>query len=91
LFVAGPGREAQAERDRKAAVNFLRLFWRVARQVFHETTGTLFLLFAFVDASASWREWRHGNALWAAGLAAGLSLAMVVFGMRSFRDARRLG
>jgi len=72
-------------------VSFLRFFWRVSRQVFHEVTGTLFLLFAFVDGAAGWRPWRQGDSLWAAALAASLSLLMVVFGVRSFRDARRLG
>jgi hypothetical protein len=72
-------------------VSFLRLFWRVTRQVFYEVTGTLFLLFAFVDGAAGWRQWRQGDALWAAGLAAGFSLLLTLFGLRSFRDARRLG
>jgi F0F1-type ATP synthase membrane subunit c/vacuolar-type H+-ATPase subunit K len=72
-------------------VNFLRLLWRVSRQVFHEVTGTLFLLFAFVDGAAGWREWRQGNARWAAALAVGFALLLTAFGVRSFRDARRLG
>ncbi len=39
----------------------LRVLWRVIRQLFHETTGALFGLFAIFGVVVAWREWKHGS------------------------------
>lgn len=69
---------------------FLKAFWRATRQVFHETTGTLFLLLALWGASAVWRNWRRGPPLWPMWLAVGYVVMMAAFGLTSFRMARRV-
>ena len=72
------------------AREFLRAGWRAARQVFHETTGALFVLFAAVGAAAAWREWHKGSAPWLIALATGFALMMAAFAGASFRNARRV-
>ncbi len=73
-----------------AAGPFLRTLWRIARQLFHETTGALFILFAAVGAASAWREWHKGAAQWLVALAIGFSLMMVIFAVASFSSARRV-
>ena len=74
---------------RSAAVT-LRLLWRVARQLFHETTGALFGIFAAWAGYAAWKQWRRGPALWIMGLAIAYAVTMAVFAVTSFRRARRV-
>ncbi len=74
----------------RAAEGFLRVLLRIARQLFHETTGALFFLFAIVGATAAWREWQKGSAQWLVGLAIGFTLMMAAFAVASFRSARRV-
>ncbi len=72
-----------------AAGGFSRTFARIARQVFHETTGTVFFLFALAAGVAAWREWHKGSAQWLVALSVGFALMMAAFGVASFRSARR--
>ena len=74
----------------KAAGVFLRACMRVARQLFHETTGTLFFLFAVLGGLAAWREWQKGSAQWLVGVSAGFALMMAAFAVAAFRSARRI-
>ncbi len=67
-----------------------RTLLRVSRQVFHETTGALFGLFAFSAATSAWRGWHRGSAEWIAAMAAGFSLMMAAFAVSAFRSARRV-
>jgi len=69
---------------------FFRVLWRAARQVFHETTGTVFLLLAVSWALAALRQWRHGSAPWLWVICGSFALMLVVFGLTSFRSARRV-
>jgi uncharacterized membrane protein YhiD involved in acid resistance len=73
---------------------FLAALWRVARQLFHEATGALFLAFALGGALSTWRQWRHAPAgaarIWAVGLAALFTAMMGAFSVASFRSARRV-
>jgi hypothetical protein len=71
-------------------VGFFRLLWRAARQVFHETTGTVFLLLAVSWTAATLRLWRHGSARWALVASACFALMLIAFGLTSFRSARRV-
>ena len=73
----------------QGAGTFLRTLLRVARQVFHETAGAMFLFFALVGAITAWREWQKGSAQWQVGLTVGFALMMAAFGVASFRSARR--
>jgi hypothetical protein len=68
----------------------LRVFWRVARQLFHEFTGALFGVFAIYGAFVAWKEWKHRPALWIAGFIIIYALMMAVFAFTSFRRARRV-
>jgi hypothetical protein len=68
----------------------LRVFWRVTRQLFHEATGALFVVFAAWAAYAAWKQWKHGPALWLIGFAIVYAIMMAVFGLVSFRRARRV-
>jgi hypothetical protein len=71
-------------------VGFFRALWRAVRQVFHETTGTMFFLLAFTWASATLRLWRHGSAAWVWVVCGSFGIMMVIFGLTSFRLARRV-
>jgi hypothetical protein len=68
----------------------LRVIWRVTREVFHETTGALFGLFAIFGLVVAWREWKHGSILWIMGVAIGYAIMMAAFAFGSFRRARRV-
>ncbi len=74
----------------RAIVVTLRTFWRVARQLFHETTGALFGLFAAWAAFAAWKQWRQRPALWLMALAIAYAIMMAAFAFASFRRARRV-
>lgn len=69
---------------------FLKALWRATRQVFHETTGTLFLLLALSGAASALRNWQHGPPLWPMWMALGYTLMMAGFGISSLRMARRV-
>ncbi len=73
-----------------STLNFLRVLWRVTRQVFHETVGALFFFFSVFGGTAAWRQWQRGTALWAAALASGFTVMMFLLGVSSFRSARRV-
>lgn len=73
-----------------AAGTLLRTLLRVARQLFHEVTGSLFVLFAVIGSVSAWRTWEKGAAQWKVGLAIGFALMMAAFAVASFRSARRV-
>lgn len=73
-----------------AARNFLRVLWRAARELFHEVTGTLFFLIAVSAIQSAWRAWHRGAGQWLVGVSAGYALLMILFGVMSFRDSRRV-
>ena len=72
------------------ARGFFSAVWRAARQLFHETVGTLFFLIALSAFQSAWRVWNRGAAHWLIELSAGYGLLMVCFGVLSFRDSRRV-
>ncbi len=73
-----------------AAGPFLRTLWRIARQLFHETTGALFIVFTAVGAASAWREWHKGSAPWLVAVPLGFAVLMVIFAVAAFRSARRV-
>lgn len=68
----------------------LRVLWRVARQLFHETTGAMFGIFAAWGAFAAWKQWKHRPILWIMIVAIAYAVTMAVFAFTSFRRARRV-
>ena len=70
--------------------NFLRVLWRAARELFHEVTGTLFFLIALSAIQATWRAWHRGAGQLMVGVTGGYALLMILFGILSFRDSRRV-
>jgi glycerol uptake facilitator-like aquaporin len=74
----------------QAAGGFLRTAWRLGRQVFHEVTGALFVVFAAAGAASAWRQWQKGEAQWLVALAIAFALMMAAFAVASFRSARRV-
>jgi hypothetical protein len=68
----------------------MRVFWRVARQLFHEATGAFFGIFAAWAAFAVWKEWKQRPALWLMGFALAYAIMMAAFSVASFRRARRV-
>ncbi|MFY9752760.1 MAG: hypothetical protein WBS18_00130 [Candidatus Acidiferrales bacterium] len=68
----------------------LRACWRIGRQLFHETTGALFILFAAYGAVGAWRQWKTHSTLWIMGFAIIYALLMCAFAFESFRRARRI-
>jgi hypothetical protein len=74
----------------RSILTTLRVLWRVTRQLFHETTGALFGVFAAWAAFAAWKQWRHRPALWLMGFAIAYAIMMAAFAFGSFRRARRV-
>ncbi len=74
----------------RSIVVTLRVWWRVARQLFHEFTGALFVVFAGYGAFVVWREWKHRHAPWAIGFVVIYAVMMAGFGFTAFRRARRV-
>ncbi len=68
----------------------LRVLWRAARQLFHESTGALFGICAAYGAWAAWRQWKHRVALWLMGFAIVYAVMMTAFAWDAFRRARRV-
>jgi hypothetical protein len=69
---------------------FFRTVWRVIRQVFHESTGAIFLLLALFWMFAAVRQWRQGAETWAWVALGACALIFAGFGWSSFRAARRV-
>jgi len=69
---------------------FFRALLRAARQVFHETIGAVFFLVALIWANGALRYWRQGAPHWEWRTSAGMALIMAIFGLASFRAARRV-
>jgi len=67
-----------------------RAFWKLARQLFHEATGTLFALFALYSGAAAWKQSHQPGGQWIAVFALGYALIMVWFSVSSFRSAGRV-
>ncbi|MGA9143744.1 MAG: hypothetical protein WB007_08295 [Candidatus Acidiferrales bacterium] len=74
---------------KSARVTF-RALWRVARQVFHETAGAMFIIFAIYGSLMAWRQWKTRPVPWLIGFAVFYALMMVAFAIVSFRQARRV-
>jgi glycerol uptake facilitator-like aquaporin len=74
----------------RSLVVTLRVWWRVIRQLFHEFTGALFLIFAAYGVFVVWREWKHRPAPWVIGFVIIYALLMAAFGFNAFRRARRV-
>ncbi len=74
----------------QAARTFLRVLWRVTRQLFHEATGAIFFVFSLAGALSTWRAWRNASELWLVGMAAFFTLLMACFSITSFLSARRV-
>jgi len=81
----------------QAFLTFLRTFWRVIRQLFHEAAATAFLLLAASGAISTWRYWKSrpaiphvGPELWSVSAAVVFTLAMAAFSLASFRSAKRV-
>ena len=68
----------------------LATIWRVTRQIFHETAGSVFFLFSIAGGVATWREWRHASAVWLVMLCLLFTVIMAIFSVTSFRDAGRV-
>ncbi len=68
----------------------LRVLWRATRELFHEVTGALFFVLALAALQATWRAWHNGAARWIVGMIAAYALLMILFGVLSFRDSRRV-
>lgn len=69
---------------------FFRVLRRALRQLFHETTGAIFGVFALAAASSAVRSWRSGAPRWIVALPLAYAAMMIFFSVTSFRMARRI-
>jgi hypothetical protein len=74
----------------KSTAITLRALWHIARQIFHEAAGTLFILFAAYGALAAWRQWKTHPVPWLIAFALAYALMMASFAFISFRRSRRV-
>jgi hypothetical protein len=68
----------------------IRILWRAARELFHEVTGAVFFILALAGLQAAWRAWHNGAHKWLVGMSGSYALLMILFGVLSFRDSRRV-
>ena len=68
---------------------FKRL-WRIARQLFYETTGAMFGILAFAWLNLAFRSWTRDVSHWLIGVSIAVALVFVFFAVTSFRRARSL-
>jgi hypothetical protein len=73
-----------------APKGFFGRLWRALRQLFHETTGAMFAILAFVALSSAFRAWQNGVARWLVALPIAYAIMMIYFSVTSFRSARRV-
>ena len=73
-----------------APKGFFGRLWRALRQLFHETTGAMFAILAFVTLMSAFRAWQNGAARWIVALPIAYALMMIYFSVTSFRNARRV-
>jgi glycerol uptake facilitator-like aquaporin len=74
----------------RSSIVTLRVFWRITKQLFHETTGALFAVFAGYGGYVVWKEWKHGPSLWLMAVGAAFAFMMGAFAFGSFRRAKRV-
>ena len=74
----------------RAGTTMFRAFWKLARQLFHEATGTLFALFSLYGGAAWWKQFRAPGGKWIAVFALAYAVIMACFAFLSFRSARRV-
>ena len=79
-----------AEGGTRQPAGFFGTFWRVIRQIFHESTGAIFLIMALFWTIAAVRQWRQGAETWTWMALGGFALVFAGFGLSSFRAARRV-
>jgi hypothetical protein len=72
------------------AQNGFRRLWRALRQLFHEATGAIFGILAFLWLNNAFRAWTRDVAHWLVALAAVVAAIFTVFAVTSFRRARKL-
>lgn len=75
----------------RSALVSLRAWWRIAKQLFHETMGAFFAVFAVYGLVAAWRSWKAHSVVWVIPLAVAYTLMMAVFSVAAFRRARQIG
>ena len=68
----------------------MRVIWRATRELFHEVTGTLFFVIAVSALQSAWRAWHRGAGHLLVEMSAGYAVLMILFGVLSFRDSRRV-
>jgi len=81
---------AGAQSGANSGGGFFRTLWRVVRQVFHESTGAMFLILALFWSAAAVRQWMRGASPWMWMALGGFALILISFGVSSFRAARRV-
>ncbi|MDE3171256.1 MAG: hypothetical protein KGL75_14030 [Acidobacteriota bacterium] len=74
----------------RSCIVTLRAFWRITKQLFHETTGALFAVFAGYGGYIVWKEWKRGWSVWLMAIGAAYALMMAAFAFGSFRRAKRV-
>lgn len=69
---------------------FFSRLWFVARQLWHEVIGSVFVVLAFAGGSTALREWTRYGLGARFALAGCFTLTMLYFGVTSFRSARKV-
>ena len=72
----------------RTGLRFAARLWLIGRQLWHEMTGTLFLVLGAWAIPTVIREWRGGSRSRAL-MASGFLATMVYFGVTSFLRARK--
>ncbi|MGA2418571.1 MAG: hypothetical protein ABSG69_00690 [Candidatus Acidiferrum sp.] len=67
-----------------------RRFWRALKQLFHEVTGAMFAILAFVWISKAFRAWTGDVARWLIVLAVVIAAIFTFYAISSFRRAQKL-
>lgn len=74
----------------RALAQFFDTLRRAARQLAHEITGAMFVVFVVIGALATWRGWQQSSPGWVLAVSVGFTTFMGFFAVTAFWKARNI-
>ncbi|MGH9815707.1 MAG: hypothetical protein ACRD5F_05245 [Candidatus Acidiferrales bacterium] len=75
----------------RALSQFFDTLARAARQLAHEITGAMFVVFVLIGALSTWRGWQQSSPGWVLAVSVGFTMFMGFFAVTAFWKARKVG
>lgn len=74
----------------RALGQFFDALARAARQLAHEVTGAMFVVFVVIGALSTWRGWQQSSPGWVLAVSVGFTMFMGFFAVTAFWKARKI-